>query len=308
MKAFFVSCVLLVTPLVPSRALPGPVAPAITDTAAAAAPNRSLFLQLGSNRPYKEARQIEILVQVDGRPFSSETLSVERGKAAGAVLGLLMARPDLRNQVDQWGRSGDRQVVVKVLLEGRELQRLSYKDLVQGDQRIRRASFGVLDAEVTLNVFKPPSPRSPGHLSILTSASCEDACEEDRESCYGETCPGLRSCPECDDLYDACVNSCSPPPPPCTDPKSVSYGTAGPVPVAAYPVGAFECLSYGLPDGDTYEPLLEILRTYTTQTTNYCDGHSSTVTIGYSDSSWYCDYWLGSPCSGATGWPGFTCY
>ncbi|HEV7509235.1 MAG TPA: hypothetical protein VGS07_30445 [Thermoanaerobaculia bacterium] len=268
---------------------------------------RSLFLQLGSGQPFQQGRKIEVLVQVDGLPFSQESATVEAGKAAGAVLGVLKARPDLREKLDGWARSGERQVVVAVFVEGRKVQELSWKALDEQSQQIRRTSFQVLDATTTLNVFKPAPSHGSGPLSVISAdaSSCQDACEQDREACYPETCPGLRSCQECDDQYDLCVISCNPPPP-CTDPKNVSYGSAGPEVVGGFWLGS-DCLGFGS-TGEIYDHIVETLRNYTTQTTEYCDGHSTTTVIGYWDSYWSCDGWTGFVCSYPSGWPGAFCY
>ncbi|HEX3557398.1 MAG TPA: hypothetical protein VIA62_29575 [Thermoanaerobaculia bacterium] len=239
---------------------------------------------------------------------------MEIGKAAGAVLGVLKTRPDLRDELDRWARAGDRQVMVAVLVDGRKVQELSWKTLVEKNREIRHTSFKVLDAQTTLSVFKSSTSHGSGPLSAVTSASassCQDACEQDRQTCFAETCPGMRSCQECDDQYDICVTNCNPPPPPppppppCTDPKSVSYGSAGPEVVAVGWAGS-SCLGSGS-EGEIYDHIVEDLRTYYTQTTEYCDGHSTTVVTSYSDFYWSCDESTGFACGFPSGWP-FSCY
>ncbi len=251
MKTSALFAALLLTASLAGRAQPSWLAPpgAGRHPAAAAhqAASPALLYRLGTDRAIQDARRIDLVVRVDGSDFLKETTAVAPGQAAGGVLLLFAARPDLRAQLDRWSTEGARAIVFEVLADGHPVQQLSWRTLREASQAIRQADFEALPTTPTLTVFKlPVAPKGGRFLTSISGADsgCQDACESDREACYPETCPGLRSCQDCDDQYDLCVEACNPAPP-CTDPVSVSYTSDGPHVAGSTSFGPDGCYGSG---------------------------------------------------------------
>lgn len=136
-------------------------------------------------------------------------------------------------------------------------------------------------SRLTIVTLPPTEPReievsldrkpSRSRLTVAPLTECEDSCWEQYLACYERCDERGDSCAICSQEYQWCVNGC---PPPCTEPKSVTYYNLYD-PQYAEHYGIYACASPQYPyatTGDTWERVYAHYTVYVYKRTEHCDG------------------------------------
>lgn len=186
---------------------------------------RRLYYPLTREQTFLAPKTLEFRFRVEGNPYLTETLAlprIPRGKTSSFEL-LAEMRPALENLYTLEERPG--RVMIQVLLDGREIQKLSFHELTLSTLDVRRPLGVLREARSTIQAFVAgalPRPADANGVKLTAAAgldpACVSACQSQFYSCANSQCGGP-NCPQCDADYQYCLSTC-----PCTEPKS-TYST-----------------------------------------------------------------------------------
>lgn len=139
---------------------------------------------------------VELELLRGGERFLVESHEVSgRGTAEAVRIELAAQSPEVRRDLLALSRAefrGNLGLVVR--LDGREVDRLPFQDVLDYDRLMRREAAAPL-----------ASATAP-----LTTEECENQCHSDYNLCIFTTpsCQGTRYCPQCEEQLNSCIGSC----------------------------------------------------------------------------------------------------
>jgi hypothetical protein len=245
----------------------------------------ALDFQLPSGPRVARAERLEFVIQIDSKPYLSETISIAAGSAPGRTFGLLAERPELRAELYGLVESGGQEASVALKVGGREVAASSLRELFRADGspslplRYERSDVRMLAGSRLDSGF--------GRFINQTAASCDPACysvcDQQYQDCPAQECPGEDWCPQCDSDYQSCLDGCR---------YAVSSSDHDVYRVTADNAYGYACLyPYG---GATYAYTYRLhqrtIEHDVYRYTTYCDGSSSDTFLYYvGTSTQYCD-------------------
>lgn len=245
----------------------------------------ALDFQLPSGPQIAKAERLEFVIQVDRKPYLSETISIVAGSAPGRVFGLLAVRPELRAELHGLIENGGHEASVALKIGGREVAASPLRELFRNDGspslslRYMRSDVRMLAGSRRDSGF--------GRFINQTAASCDPACysvcDQQYQDCPAQECPGEDWCPQCDSDYQSCLDGCR---------YAVSSTDHDVYRVTADNAYGYACLyPYdGAAYAFTYRLHQRTIEHDVYRYTTYCDGSSTDTFLYYvGTSTQYCD-------------------
>ncbi|HKI06517.1 MAG TPA: hypothetical protein VKK31_31365 [Thermoanaerobaculia bacterium] len=171
-----------------------------------AAPGRIVYHLEKSLLPRKGRSVVELELLRGGERFLMESHEVaRRGTETTMRIELAAQSPEVRQELLALDRAElPGTLVLVVRLDGREIERLPFHDVIGYDRLLRR--------EASVPARKSLAP--PSQLGSISAAEtvqdCENRCNTNYNTCIFTTpsCQGMDWCPQCEDQLNSCLGGC----------------------------------------------------------------------------------------------------
>ncbi len=270
------------------------------------------------------AREVRFQVQVGGRSYLDEVVTLEEHAAReGAAVELLARDPQRLERLYALSANRVLPVSVNTSVDGKAGRRFDFAELVAHNRAIKLEGLRpvVGESSVTLHASEPAPSANTGRASVSQpDGPCQDQCWWEYQSCLDncQTCPGcplplasqrlpMPECSYCYNDYNWCLSTCGPS---CTPGQVLSQTTYSESQLVAIYGYNWECLSpwWNPSVGDWYQWTEWVYKTTTYRRTEYCQAPTTTEVIGISYSSFYCQYPLNIGCGFPWGSAWWACF